>query len=201
MNREAMRQISKEDFGMTTISAKMVLWILTDDQRQLWLHISSDHFMQCPCIDRFDRVITGDEIWCFQHSPETNCQSMHWKTKNLLQQKEPACLTVRSCVMFLQSQEYSSLWIHCARTDSESAVLFGNAEKFMAVCSEGKPETMESSDFCRINLLLFRKWNQTRITCVQIYYINIWYKIIYMWSANTTNNFFILQIILFHMFI
>jgi hypothetical protein len=26
-----------------------------------------------------------------------------------------------------------------------------------------------------------------------IYYINIQYKIIYMWSTNTTNNFFILQ--------
>ena len=30
----------------------------------------------------FDRVITGDETWCFQYDPETKRQSMQWKTQN-----------------------------------------------------------------------------------------------------------------------
>jgi len=30
----------------------------------------------------FDRVITGDETWCFQYDPETKRQSMQWKTHN-----------------------------------------------------------------------------------------------------------------------
>ena len=29
-----------------------------------------------------DRVITGDEMWCFQYDPETKRQSMQWKTQN-----------------------------------------------------------------------------------------------------------------------
>jgi hypothetical protein len=28
----------------------------------------------------FDRVITGDESWCFQYDPKTKLQSMQWKT-------------------------------------------------------------------------------------------------------------------------
>jgi len=30
----------------------------------------------------FDRVITGDETWCFQYDPETKRQSMQWKKQN-----------------------------------------------------------------------------------------------------------------------
>jgi hypothetical protein len=30
----------------------------------------------------FDRVITGDETWCFQYNPETKRQGMQWKTQN-----------------------------------------------------------------------------------------------------------------------
>jgi hypothetical protein len=30
----------------------------------------------------FDRVITGDETWCFQYNLETKQQSMQWKTQN-----------------------------------------------------------------------------------------------------------------------
>ena len=30
----------------------------------------------------FDRVITGDETWCFQYDPETKRQSTQWKTQN-----------------------------------------------------------------------------------------------------------------------
>jgi RecG-like helicase len=58
MNRETVQQIIKEDLGMRKISAKMVPRILTRDQKQCHLHISSDLLHKA---EMFDRVITGDE--------------------------------------------------------------------------------------------------------------------------------------------
>ena len=58
MNRETVRQTVKEDLGMRKISTKMVPRILTHDQKQLRLHISSDLLRNA---EMFDRVITGDE--------------------------------------------------------------------------------------------------------------------------------------------
>jgi len=51
MNRETVRQIVKEGLGMRKISAKMVP------------HISSDLLGNG---EMFDRIMTGDETWCFQ---------------------------------------------------------------------------------------------------------------------------------------
>jgi hypothetical protein len=50
------------------ISAKMVPRISTHDQKQRRLHILSDLLRNA---EMFDRVITGDETWCFQYDPET----------------------------------------------------------------------------------------------------------------------------------
>jgi len=49
---------------MRKTSAKMVPRILTHDQKQRRLHISSDLLHNA---EMFDRVITGDETWCFQY--------------------------------------------------------------------------------------------------------------------------------------
>jgi len=68
MNRETVRQIVKEDLGMRKISAKMVPRILTHDQKQQRLHISLDLLRNA---EMFDRVIIGDETWCFQCDLET----------------------------------------------------------------------------------------------------------------------------------
>jgi len=57
----------------------MVPRILTHDQIQRRLHISSDLLRKA---ELFDKVITGDETWCFQYDPETKRQSMRWKTQN-----------------------------------------------------------------------------------------------------------------------
>jgi len=79
MNRETVRQIVKEYLGMRKLSAKMVPRILTHDQKQRRFHVSSDLSRNA---EMFDRVITGDEMGCFQYDPETNRQSMQWKTQN-----------------------------------------------------------------------------------------------------------------------
>jgi len=79
MNRETERQIVKEDMGMRNISTKIVPRILTHDQKERRLHISS-HLLHNAKM--FDRIITGDETWCFQYDPETKRQSMQWKAQN-----------------------------------------------------------------------------------------------------------------------
>jgi hypothetical protein len=99
MNRETVRQVVKEDLGMRKTSAKMVPRIWTHDQKQCRLHISTDLSHD---VEMFDRVITGDETWCFQYDLETKQQSMQWKTHNSpcrntrLGRRSQPCLCVSS---------------------------------------------------------------------------------------------------------
>ena len=61
--------------------------------------------------EMFDRVITGDETWCFQYDPETKRQSMQWKTQNSPRVKKAHVSVAdqdHACV-FLRSQGDSSL--------------------------------------------------------------------------------------------
>ena len=57
----------------------MVPRILRHGYKQRRLHISSDILHNA---EMFDRVITGDETWCFQYDSETKRQSVQWKTQN-----------------------------------------------------------------------------------------------------------------------
>jgi hypothetical protein len=66
---------------MIKVSAKMVPRILSDDQKQRRLDVCCDLSRQLAEGNNFlDRVITGDESWCFQYNLETKRQSMQWKT-------------------------------------------------------------------------------------------------------------------------
>jgi hypothetical protein len=51
----------------------MVPRILTDSQKHHQFHISSDPLYNA---EMSDRVITSDEMWCFQYDLETKRQSM-----------------------------------------------------------------------------------------------------------------------------
>jgi histone-lysine N-methyltransferase SETMAR len=94
MSRETVRHIVKEDLGMRKISAKMVPRILTHNQKQRRLHISSD--LLCSA-EMFDSVIINEETWCFQYDQEKKRQSMQWKTQNSPRPKtKHACLGRRS---------------------------------------------------------------------------------------------------------
>jgi len=57
----------------------------------------------------FDRVITGDEMWCFQYDPETKRQSLQWKTQNLPWPKK-AC-TFQSQVKTMLVCFFDHKWI------------------------------------------------------------------------------------------
>jgi len=141
-NRETVRQIVKENLGIRKISAKMVPRILTHDQKQRRLHISSDLLRNA---EMFDRVITGEKMWCFQCDQETKQQSMQWKTQNSPRPKKSTHVSVAGqdhAWGFLRSQGDSSLWIHCTSTNGKSTVLVGSADKITGVCSEEKTRTL-----------------------------------------------------------
>jgi hypothetical protein len=107
MSREAVRQIVKEDLGMRKFAAKMVPGILTHDQKRR-LRISSYLLRNA---EVFDRVIAGDETWCFQYDREAKRQSMQWKTEFTSAEKSTHVSGAgqgHACV-FLRSQGDSSL--------------------------------------------------------------------------------------------
>jgi histone-lysine N-methyltransferase SETMAR len=92
LDRKTVRKILTEDLGMRKVSAKMVPRILSDEQKQQRLDVCSVLSHQLPEENNvLDRVITGDESWCFQYDPETKCQSMQWKTSTSPRPKRQAC--------------------------------------------------------------------------------------------------------------
>ncbi|GFS92876.1 uncharacterized protein TNCV_1162541 [Trichonephila clavipes] len=42
--------------------------------------------------DRFlQKIVTGDETWCFLNNPQTKCQSSDWKAKTSPKKRNFAC--------------------------------------------------------------------------------------------------------------
>jgi len=92
-NRETLRQTVKEELGMRKISAKMVPRILTHDQKQRRLHISSDPLRNA---EMYDRAITGDKSGVFNTTRKQNDRACSGKHRIHLGRKEHACLGRRS---------------------------------------------------------------------------------------------------------
>jgi hypothetical protein len=108
MNMETVRQIVKDDLGMRILSANMVPRILTHDQKQRRLHISSELLR---IAEKFCRVITGDETWCFQYDPETKGEGTKWEREFTKKEKSTHVSVAgqdQACV-FLRSQGDGSL--------------------------------------------------------------------------------------------
>lgn len=83
MNRETVRQILTDDFGMKKLCAKMVPKNLSVEQKNHRMTVAEDCLEQVendPTL--LDRVITGDESWFFQYDPETKRQSSQWLSPN-----------------------------------------------------------------------------------------------------------------------
>jgi hypothetical protein len=93
MNRETVRLMMTNEFGMRKICAKMVTWNLTDQQWDVWMSVYADLLEQAeadPVL--MDLVITGDESWFFQNDPETKCQSLEWRSTGSPRPKK-ACMS------------------------------------------------------------------------------------------------------------
>ncbi|PNF27550.1 hypothetical protein B7P43_G02872, partial [Cryptotermes secundus] len=110
--RLGVRLIAEElnmDLGMIKYSVKIVLRIVTHDEKKRRLHFSLNVLRNA---EMSDRAITGDGTWCFQYDPETKRQRMVWKAQNSpsVEKSTYVSLAVQdhACV-FLRSQGDSSL--------------------------------------------------------------------------------------------
>jgi hypothetical protein len=93
MKRETVRQIVKEDLGMRKISAKIVPRVLTRDQKQRWLRISSDLLCNAEMFDRPLPVVKHGAFNMAQKQNDIACSGKH---RIHLGQKKHTCLGRRS---------------------------------------------------------------------------------------------------------
>jgi len=70
--------ILKEDLGKRTLCAHFVLHFLTPEQREDRVTFCQDIVMADADKSIFNKIITGDETWCFACDPETKRQSSEW---------------------------------------------------------------------------------------------------------------------------
>jgi hypothetical protein len=79
ISKTVVLQILKEDFGKRKLCVRFVPHSLTPEQREdqvtsfkaiITMGDADKHF--------FNKIIMGDETWCFAHEPETKRQSSEW---------------------------------------------------------------------------------------------------------------------------
>jgi len=72
-------RILKQDLGKGKLCARFVPQSLTPEQREVQVTSCQD-IMAMAEADKifFNRIITGDETWCFAYGPETKQQSSEW---------------------------------------------------------------------------------------------------------------------------
>jgi hypothetical protein len=72
-------QILKEDLGKRNLCARFVPHYLTPEQREDRITSCQDIIAR-PNADKnfFNKIMTGDETWCFAYDPETKRQSSEW---------------------------------------------------------------------------------------------------------------------------
>jgi hypothetical protein len=89
MSKETVRNIFLKDHGMINSAAKLTPRNLTTKQKDGRLTLCMDFPEQLSEDIFLDRVITGDETWCYQYDPEAKRQSMEWRSKNSPRPKKP----------------------------------------------------------------------------------------------------------------
>jgi len=81
LTHTTVHKILINDLEMRKICAKMVMKILSQDQKDNRRDRCLDFLEQIENGPSFlERVITGDESWIFEYDPETKRQSQEWHT-------------------------------------------------------------------------------------------------------------------------
>jgi len=70
--------ILEEDLGKRELCACFVPHFLTSEQREDWVTSCQDIIAMADADNFFNKIITGDESWCFAYDPETKRQSSEW---------------------------------------------------------------------------------------------------------------------------
>jgi hypothetical protein len=82
-------RILKEDSGKRKMRARFVPISLTPEQREDRVTSCQDIIATADADKIFlNKIITGDETWCFAHDPETKRQSSDWVGEIFLRPKK-----------------------------------------------------------------------------------------------------------------
>ena len=89
ITKSVVLRILKEDLGKRKLCARFVPHPLTPEQREDRV-ISCQDIIAMADADRnfFNKIITGDETWCFACDPETKRQSSEWVGETSLRPKK-----------------------------------------------------------------------------------------------------------------
>jgi hypothetical protein len=70
MSKETVKEIFVQDLDMRKLAAKLMPQNLMEEQKDRHLALYMNFVEQLQYDKFFDRVITGDETWCYQYDPE-----------------------------------------------------------------------------------------------------------------------------------
>jgi hypothetical protein len=89
ITKSVVLRILKEDLGKRKLCARFVPHPLTPEQREDRV-ISCQDIIAMADADRniFNKIITGDETWCFAYNPETKRQRSEWVGETSLRPKK-----------------------------------------------------------------------------------------------------------------
>jgi len=80
ISKTSIYRILTEHLGLQKVCARFVPHKLADVQELLRTQHSKDIIKEAKKDPNFlYKIVTGDEMWCFQYDPETKCQSAEWK--------------------------------------------------------------------------------------------------------------------------
>jgi hypothetical protein len=83
-------QILKEDLGNRKLYAHFIPHSLTPEQREHRVTSCQDIIMMANADKHFfNKIITGDETWCFAYDPETKWESSEWVGETSTWLKKP----------------------------------------------------------------------------------------------------------------
>jgi len=77
ISKTVVFRILKEDLGKRKLCARFVPHCLTHEQREDRVTLRR-HYRDGRCRHFFNKIITGDETWCFAYDSETKRQSSEW---------------------------------------------------------------------------------------------------------------------------
>ncbi len=74
-----MHKILKKELKLSKVAAKFVPRLLDDRQKQVWIDACKELLQMCEDDDLFlDKLVTGDESWCYAYDLETKKESSQW---------------------------------------------------------------------------------------------------------------------------
>ena len=92
----SIQNILTTDSNTRQVSAKFVPRVLTVEQKQQSLSISSESRDRAASDSSFlENVITADESWVYGYNPETRVQSSQWKSPSSPHAKKGASIKIQ----------------------------------------------------------------------------------------------------------